>query len=83
MKNPLYVVTNGGKDVEEVGNLFEALVKKLCLESVVAFFNSILEEILKSVNSYAMLIAIQEFIDNIVAQLKELGAKVPFLSRFV
>lgn len=83
MKNPLYVVTNGGKDVEEVGNLFEVLIKKLGLESVVDFFNSLLEELLKNVNSYAMLVAIQEFIDNLVTQLKEVAGKMPFVSRFI
>ncbi|EQC48471.1 hypothetical protein M899_1957 [Bacteriovorax sp. BSW11_IV] len=83
MKNPLYVVTNNGKDVEEVGNIFEAIVKKLGLEPVIALFQTLIDELLKNINSYAMLLAVQEFIDKLLESMKEVVSKAPFLARFV
>lgn len=72
MKNPLYVVTNNGKDVEQVANFFEVIVKKLGLGPVIDIFNELLKSLFEQVNSYAMLLVIQEFIDNLVAKITKL-----------
>ncbi|MDD0853062.1 hypothetical protein HBN50_08140 [Halobacteriovorax sp. GB3] len=72
MKNPLYVVTNNGKDVEQVANFFEVIVKKLGLGPIIDIFNELLKSLFEQVNSYAMLLVIQEFIDNLVAKITKL-----------
>lgn len=71
-KNPLYVVTNNGKDVEEAENLFDALVKKLGLEPVITILESLLQELINQVSSYGAFVAVKAFIDQFVEALEKL-----------
>ena len=75
-KNPLYVVTNDGKDVQAADGVIEALCKKLGLEPVVQFFQAFIESILQQVNSYAMLKSVNEMLTNLLAQIDELAKKI-------
>lgn len=70
--NPLYVVTNKGKDIEEVDNHLNAWIKKLGLEPVIEFLETILVMLSEHVNSYPILMAVKEYIDMIVEKVEEL-----------
>lgn len=75
-KNPLYVVTNKGQDVEEAENLFDALVKKLGIEPVISILEGLLQEILQQVSNYAVFMATKAFIDQLVENLEKLIKKL-------
>lgn len=75
-KNPLYVVTNDGKDVLEASNLFDALVKRLGLEPVIKQLEALLQMMLSMASSYAFFVAIKEWLDQLVARLEELVKKI-------
>lgn len=75
-KNPLYVVTNEGKDVLEASNLIDAFIKKLGLEPVLSFLDVILQTLLEQVNNYAVFMLVKEFIDELVNMLESLAKKV-------
>ena len=65
-KNPLYAVTNKGKDVEEVANLFELVMLKLHIKPLIDFFKTIFEILLGSVRSSAQLGQLQQFLEKII-----------------
>ncbi len=78
--NPLYVVTNNGKDVEQAEGAFDLLVKKLGLEPAIKVLSNILELLLAQVKSYATFVAIKEFLDKLIAQVEAVTKKMaPFL----
>ncbi len=78
--NPLYVVTNNGKDVEQAEGTFDLLVKKLGLEPAIKVLSNILELLLAQVESYATFVAIKEFLDQLIAQVEAVTKKMaPFL----
>lgn len=64
--NPLYVVTNDGKDVEAASNYIELLFKKLGLDFVYEMMAEYLKGLLELVNSYPMLVEINKIIEQVV-----------------
>ncbi|EQC50892.1 hypothetical protein [Bacteriovorax sp. DB6_IX] len=83
-KNPLYVVTNDGKDVEQAEGFFDAIIKKFGLEPFIQVFNSILSLLSDQVGNYGFFLFLQEFVDQVVENLEELkgriGSIVPIFS---
>jgi len=65
-KNPLFVVTNDGKDVEQAEGLWDAIVKKLYLQPFIDFFNILFELLLDNIKSYAWFNALKNRFDQIL-----------------
>ena len=65
-KNPLYVVTNSGKDVEAALGYFDAVIKKLGLQPLVDFIDEILRILIENITSYPMLVAVNDFLSDLV-----------------
>ena len=63
-KNPLYVVTNNGKDVEQAESIWDAVVKKFNLQPAIDLLWTLLELLAKQVNSYAALVWLQRELEN-------------------
>jgi hypothetical protein len=61
IKNPLYVVK--GNDVQEANGVFDLVIKKLSLEPVILFIQSMLKLLLEQIKSYPTFIAIKAFLD--------------------
>ena len=59
-KNPLYVVTNDGKDVEAAESIWDAVVKKFNLQPAIDLLWTLLEILAKQINSYAALVWLQK-----------------------
>ena len=59
-KNPLYVVTNNGKDVEQAESMWDAVVKKFNLQPAIDLLWTLLELLAKQINSYAALVWLQK-----------------------
>ena len=79
--NPLYVVTNNGKDVESVGNYYEAFIKKFGLEPVVNFLEMLLDILLSQVKSYAGFAFVKDLFDELMIKLNDIREKItPLLS---
>ncbi|MBT3236709.1 MAG: hypothetical protein HN353_12205 [Bdellovibrionales bacterium] len=76
-KNPLYVVTNNGKDVERVRSLWDALVKKFGIGPLVEFINIMLQQLFALVTSYPMLVAVNRYLNQLFEQLQGLFALMP------
>ncbi len=66
-KNPLYVVK--GQNVEQAKNFFDMLVKKLELEPVINFLQSMITMLLEQVKSYPTFVLVKNMIDQWMAQL--------------
>lgn len=75
-KNPLYVVTNQGKDVQEATGLLDMIVKKLGLEGVLELFEGLLSSLMDMVTSYAMFVSIKTFVDTFLYQIELLLARL-------
>lgn len=75
-KNPLYVVTNQGKDVQEATGLLDMIVKKLGLEGVLELFEGLLSSLMEMVTSYAMFVSIKTFFDTFLYQIEFLLARL-------
>ena len=71
-KNPLFVVTNKGQDVEQASGLMDALIKKLGLEPVIEFLEGILDLVLAQVQSYAAFEVAKQFLDEFVDLLEKI-----------
>lgn len=73
-KNPLFVVTNKGKDVEHAKNMFEVLVKKLGLTKTVSeierAFHDFIQFLMSFIQNYAFFIAIKNMLDAMVEKLE-------------
>lgn len=68
-KNPLYVVTNKGKDVESAKNLFDVLVKKFNLEPVIELLKTFLKMFAENAKSYATFVEMKKLFDQYVGPL--------------
>ncbi len=80
-KNPLFVVSNKGMDVEEATGLFDALVKRFGLGPWVELLNSYIETFLMMASNYGAFVALKKYIDQVVDLIEELIKKVdPFLA---
>ena len=71
-KNPLYVVTNKGKDVEEASNMFDAWIKKMGLTPIIDLLNEMISFLSSQINNYALFVVFKEFVDQIVEKLEVL-----------
>ena len=74
--NPLYVVTNKGKDVEAAKSFFDAIIKRLGIGPIIEFLNEMFLMLLKQINSYAMLVAVKKEMDVLVRSMEELLKKL-------
>jgi hypothetical protein len=70
--NPLYVVTNKGKDVEEATGVLNALLKRLGLEDAVAIIGQLIKSMLEQVQSYAFFVEAKRILDQLVALLENI-----------
>ncbi len=81
-KNPLFVVTNNGQDVEEAVGFFDALVKKLGLEPVLEFLQMIFNILMENVGGLVALELfrgiLDEFIDGLERLLKVIDPVLAF-----
>ena len=72
--NPLYVVTNQGKDVEEASGLFDLLIKKLgispYLEGLSNALNMLIELLVSQINSYPLLVEAQKLLEKLIYQIE-------------
>lgn len=75
-KNPLYVVTNDGKDVLEASGLVDALFKRLGLEPMLQQLEGLIQALLSMVTSYAVFTVVKEWLDQLVAMMESLLKKV-------
>lgn len=66
-KNPLYVVK--GQNVEQAKNFFDMLIKKLELEPVINFLQSMITMLMEQVKSYPTFLLVKSMIDQWMAQL--------------
>ena len=66
LKNPLYVVK--GKDVEAAFGFFDLIIKKLNLGPVIQMFQALMTEMLKSVQTYSMFVAVKKIIDELIVK---------------
>ena len=80
IKNPLYVVTNEGKDVEGVANYIELVIKKLGLEPYLDLLESMIAMITNQVGNYGFFIALQNLVDHIAEQIEKM---MEFASRII
>ncbi len=75
-KNPLFVVTNQGKDVEQANSMFEALIKKLGLTKSIAqlekWLGDFFQFLFSLVKNYAILVAVKNILDELVIKLENL-----------
>lgn len=81
-KNPLYVVTNDGKDVVQAFGVFDMLVKKLGLEPIMQILKSLIDLLSDQVGNYGFFLFLQEFIDQIVDGLTGLKERVNSIISF-
>lgn len=70
-KNPLFVVTNNGQDVEQAESFFDALVKKLGLGPVMEFMEIIIQSIIEQVGGLVALELIRGFLDEVIDALEK------------
>lgn len=70
-KNPLYVVTNDGKDVEPAENLIDALIKKFALEPIIDFLKLIFQIIMENVGGAVAVDLIKGIMDEVVDSLEK------------
>lgn len=76
IKNPLYVVTNDGKDVESAHGLFEMLIKKFGLEPVMEMVKSLIDSLPGFSGNYGAFLFLQDLIDRFVAFIESIKEKV-------
>ncbi|WP_372653405.1 hypothetical protein [Halobacteriovorax sp.] len=82
VNNPLYHVSKDGKDVESVNNVLELLVKKLGLDPIVEFLESMFIYLSEQVQTYSMFISVKEMIDELIEYLFKIFEKVqPLLGK--
>ena len=69
-KNPLFVVTNHGQDVEQAEGLFDAMIKKLGLEPLLEIFDEILEQLISACGNYGMIQVLSEWLEQVTEFLE-------------
>ena len=75
-KNPLYVVTNNGVDVEAANSLLDLLLKKTGLDQLIPILENILSMLLSQVNSYPMFMEVKKIFDALFEKIIELMFQV-------
>ncbi|MBT3585687.1 MAG: hypothetical protein HN509_12350 [Halobacteriovoraceae bacterium] len=70
-KNPLYVVTNKGKDVEPAENRWDAFIKKYDLGPFIQFLQGLIDLMASQVKTYQGFLALKQLVDQLVAKLEK------------
>ncbi|MBG09226.1 MAG: hypothetical protein CME68_10740 [Halobacteriovoraceae bacterium] len=65
-KNPLFVVTNAGQDVEEVEGWWDYALNKLGLNAYATYFEEMVQFLLSQVNSYGALEFMNTWLEQII-----------------
>ena len=65
-KNPLFVVTNAGQDIEEVDSWWEYALGKLGLNAYVTYFEEMIQFLLSQVNNYGTLEFMNTWLEQII-----------------
>ena len=86
-KNPLFVVTNAGQDIEEVDSLWDYAMSKLGLKAYATYFEEMIQYILSEVNNYEALKFVNIWLEQIIDFLQsaiDKGEELlkPFLGPF-
>lgn len=80
--NPLYVVTNKGKDVQEAESLLDALVKKLHLQPFIdllmELWLQIVEQFSELATNYSMFLVVKSLLDEWIDKLLAMAEKIGF-----
>jgi hypothetical protein len=71
-RNPLYVVTNEGKTVEEAFGFFDAMIKRFSLGPVIGLLETILKEMTGLVTNFQMFALFKAWLDEWVNWLSGL-----------
>jgi len=71
-QNPLYVVTNKGKDVEPAFGMFDIFIKRYKLTPVIDFFITILKMISENIDNYTSLKGVQAIINYLLQEFKKI-----------
>ena len=79
-KNPLYVVTNKGQDVQEATGFFDAIIKRFNLGPAIGLIETIIKEMLGLVTNFAMFSLVKEMIDQWLEQLINLVMQIQGMS---
>ncbi|WP_417335012.1 hypothetical protein [Halobacteriovorax marinus] len=79
--NPLYHVSNDGRDVEHVNNIFELLIKKFGLTPVIDFLESMFQFMLDEVKSYPIFLLLKDMLDQIIEKMLSIYQRIgPFIA---
>jgi len=70
-RNPLYVVTNKGQDVETADSWLDALIKKFGLEDTIKTLEGLIGMMLELVKSYAAFQVVQAWLDQFIQNLEK------------
>ena len=74
-KNPLFVVTNKGKDVEQASDFLDVLIKKFNLAPVIEILKVFMTMLSENVKNYPMFLVVknllQKVLDRDVMQMGE------------
>ena len=70
-KNPLFVVTNNGKDVEAAEGFFDAIIKKMGLSPVLEFLQMIFDILMEQVGGLVALELFRGILDEVVDTLEK------------
>jgi hypothetical protein len=68
-KNPLYVVSKNGVDVEAANNILELLIKKTGIDKVLPVLENIMALILSQVTSYPVFMEVKKMFDAIFEKI--------------
>ena len=74
-KNPLFVVSSDGQDVEEVGGPWEFIMSKLGLRPYFAFLEQFFEYLVSQVDSFGSLELLKSWVDALVESLEKVVEK--------
>ena len=65
-KNPLFVVTNAGQDIEEVDSWWSYALNKLGLNVYMTYFEEMIQFLLSQVNNYGALEFMNTWLEQII-----------------
>lgn len=70
--NPLFVVTNKGKDIEQAEGFIDALIKKYGLKPIIELFNSLFVLISEKLKGHTAVVILSGLVDDFVDSLESL-----------
>ena len=71
-KNPLYVVSKNGVDVEAANGILDLILKKTGLDQIIPVLENIMAILMSQVNSYPMFMEMKKVFDAIFEKVIEL-----------